>query len=168
PFAATATEIQKAELRVIRSGSLADALQASMAMPAIFQYFEAQNGERLIDGGVAERIPVSTARALGADFVIAVDALGPPRKDLKIRGVLDMIEQTYLVMDWAANKSRILSEPDLLITPDQGSRSLYKFSDNASSVEAGVAAAEKALPEIRQRISQWRLGIRRERRAKPR
>jgi len=158
PFAATATEIQKGEQRVLMSGSLADAIHASMSIPAIFQFVQTAAGERLVDGGVTERIPVSAARALGADFVIAVDALGSPRHNTEMRGVMDMTEQAFLLMDWAANKARILTEPDYLITPDQGNRSVHKFTDNALSVEAGAAAAEAALPEILERINEWRLG----------
>lgn len=147
PFAATATDLAKAELRVFTQGPLAAAIRASISIPGVFHVAEI-GGERFIDGNITERIPVSATKALGADFVIAVDAIGPIRTDYTPKGIFDIFERVMLIMDWAANKEKISAEPDYLITPDQGTRSLQKFKNNAESVKAGEDAAESAIPEI--------------------
>jgi NTE family protein len=57
---------------VLASGSMAEAMRASMAVPGVFTPY--QIGERsLVDGGLSSNLPIDTARAMGADIVIAVD-----------------------------------------------------------------------------------------------
>ena len=152
PFAAIATEIRQNRLHTFKSGLLTEAMRASMSIPGVFTYAENSQG-RFIDGGVLERIPVTAARELGAEFVIGVDALGPPdskyyHESGGINGMLDMIERAYLIIDWQAQKQRVTTEPDFLITPDQQGRSMYKFNDNVGAINDGIKAAIAALPEI--------------------
>ena len=72
PFAAVATDIVSGEEIVIRSGDLIEAVRASISVPGIFTPVRS-NGRILVDGGLTNPVPVSVARALGADIVIAVD-----------------------------------------------------------------------------------------------
>jgi len=78
PFAAVATDIESGEEIVFRQGSLSDAVRASIAIPGIFTPLAAR-GHMLVDGGLVNPLPVSVAREMGADFVIAVDVLRPPQ-----------------------------------------------------------------------------------------
>ena len=72
PFRAVATDIQTGEPYVMSKGNLARTIRASMAIPAIFTPVEI-DGHLLIDGGEAQNLPVQTAKAMGADIVIAVN-----------------------------------------------------------------------------------------------
>ena len=72
PFAAVATSLQTGAEIWLRSGSTLDAVRASIALPGIFTPVRWE-GSLLVDGGLANPIPVSLARAMGADVVIAVD-----------------------------------------------------------------------------------------------
>lgn len=72
PFAATATALQTGAEVWLRSGSTIDAVRASLAMPALFTPVHYQ-GRLLVDGGLVNPVPVSLARAMEADVVIAVD-----------------------------------------------------------------------------------------------
>jgi NTE family protein len=71
-FAAVATDIISGEEVVIRSGDLIEAVRASISVPGIFTPVR-RNGRVLVDGGITNPVPVSVARAMGADLVIAVD-----------------------------------------------------------------------------------------------
>ena len=71
-FAAVATDIVSGEEIVIRSGDVIEAVRASISVPGIFTPVRS-NGRILVDGGLTNPVPVSVARAMGADFVIAVD-----------------------------------------------------------------------------------------------
>ncbi|MDD5391342.1 MAG: patatin-like phospholipase family protein [Gallionellaceae bacterium] len=71
-FAAVATDIVSGEEIVIRSGDVIEAVRASISVPGIFTPVKS-NGRILVDGGLVNPVPVSVARALGADIVIAVD-----------------------------------------------------------------------------------------------
>jgi len=72
PFAAVATDLMTGEEVVATAGDLTEAVRASIAVPGIFTPVRS-NGRILVDGGLVNPVPVSVARAMGADLVIAVD-----------------------------------------------------------------------------------------------
>ena len=72
PFAAVATDLYTGGEVWLRLGSTVDAVRASIALPALFTPVVHQ-GRVLVDGAVVNPVPVSLARAMGADIVIAVD-----------------------------------------------------------------------------------------------
>ncbi|HEX5957588.1 MAG TPA: patatin-like phospholipase family protein [Hyphomicrobiaceae bacterium] len=71
-FVAVATEIGSGHEIWLTRGHLGDAIRASYAMPGIFKPV-AIEGRWLFDGALVNPIPVSVCRALGADYVIAVN-----------------------------------------------------------------------------------------------
>lgn len=72
PFAAVATDLQRGDEVWLRQGAVSDAVRASFALPGLFTPVW-REGRLLVDGGLVNPVPVSTARALGAELVIAVD-----------------------------------------------------------------------------------------------
>jgi NTE family protein len=72
PFAAVATDLETGHELWLRHGSMYEALRASTALPGLISPSRV-NGRWLVDGGLTNPVPVSVCRALGADFVIAVD-----------------------------------------------------------------------------------------------
>ena len=70
-FAGVATELDTGHEVWLRRGSLVDAIRASYALPGVFE--PVRLGRRwLIDGAVVNPVPVSVARALGAERVVAL------------------------------------------------------------------------------------------------
>ena len=72
PFAAVATDLESGREVWLRDGPVSEAVCASIAMPGLFRP-AMRDGNCLVDGGVVNPVPVSLARAMGADIVIAVD-----------------------------------------------------------------------------------------------
>jgi NTE family protein len=69
-YAAVATEVKTGHEIWLTHGRLVDAMRASYALPGIFA--SVLLGERwLVDGALVNPVPVSAARALGAEIVIA-------------------------------------------------------------------------------------------------
>ena len=77
-FAAVATEIATGHEVWLTQGSLVDAIRASYALPGILEPLNS-GGRLLMDGALVNPIPVTLARALGADVVICVNRNGDPR-----------------------------------------------------------------------------------------
>ena len=77
PFAAVATALHCGGEVWLRDGSTVEAVRASIALPALPTPVR-RDGITLVDGGLVNPVPVSLARAMGADRVIAVD-LGSDR-----------------------------------------------------------------------------------------
>lgn len=72
PFAAVATDLARGREAWLREGGVSDAVRASIALPGLFTPVR-RDGVWLVDGGLVNPVPVSLARAMGADVVIAVD-----------------------------------------------------------------------------------------------
>jgi NTE family protein len=62
---------------VLRSGDLAQAVRASIAIPLAFAP-ELRDGRFLADGGLSANIPVAVARSEGAERVVVSDATEHP------------------------------------------------------------------------------------------
>jgi NTE family protein len=71
-FAAIATEVRTGHEVWLTRGRMVDAIRASYALPGIFAPVEV-GGRWLVDGALVNPVPVSAARALGAEIVIAVN-----------------------------------------------------------------------------------------------
>ncbi|HSO07956.1 MAG TPA: patatin-like phospholipase family protein [Pelomicrobium sp.] len=72
PFAAVATDLETGNEVWLQEGSVVEAVRASVALPGLFSPARVA-GRLLVDGGLVNPVPVTLARALGADFVIGVD-----------------------------------------------------------------------------------------------
>ncbi|HZF30654.1 MAG TPA: patatin-like phospholipase family protein [Gammaproteobacteria bacterium] len=72
PFAAVATSLENGAEVWLRKGSTLNAVRASLAIPGLFTPVQTDDGI-LVDGALVNPVPVSLARAMGADVVIAVD-----------------------------------------------------------------------------------------------
>jgi NTE family protein len=71
-FASVATEVRTGHETWLTHGRVVDALRASYALPGIFAPVLI-GGRWLVDGALVNPVPVSTARALGAEIVIAAN-----------------------------------------------------------------------------------------------
>jgi NTE family protein len=76
PLAVQASDMHTGEPVVIRAGSVADAVRASSAIPSVFPPVQ-WLGHTLVDGDVAEKVPVTAAKALGLGPVVAIDVSNP-------------------------------------------------------------------------------------------
>lgn len=72
PFAAVATDLHTGQEVWLKEGSTTDAVRASIALPGLFSPIW-NEGRLLVDGGLVNPVPVTLARAMGADIVLAVD-----------------------------------------------------------------------------------------------
>lgn len=77
PLTVMATDLERGESVAIKEGNVADAVRASISMPAIFTPVKKED-VFLIDGGPADPLPVAEARARGANFIIASNVLKAP------------------------------------------------------------------------------------------
>lgn len=77
PLGIVATDLASGHEVWLREGRVAEAVRASFAMPGLFTPVR-RDGVFLVDGGLVNPVPVSLARAMGAQVVLAVD-LGSDR-----------------------------------------------------------------------------------------
>ncbi|HUJ01236.1 MAG TPA: patatin-like phospholipase RssA [Usitatibacter sp.] len=99
PFAATATALHTGQEVWLRTGSTLDAVRASISFPGLFAPVM-HEGRLLVDGGLVNPVPVSLARALGADIVIAVD-LSSDLVGSRLRNSDPGERQSSAIAEWA-------------------------------------------------------------------
>jgi NTE family protein len=120
PFAAVATSLRTGAEVWLRRGPALDAVRASIALPGLFAPVRWE-GSLLVDGGLVNPVPVSLARAMGADVVIAVDlgsdVLGrrfraPPAPEAPTGSVQKWMRQLQENLS-ALARERALDEPEM-------------------------------------------------------
>ncbi len=149
PFRAVATDIVTGEAVVLDSGNLASALRASMSVPAAFPPVEI-DGRLLVDGGLANNLPIDVARDMGADVVIAVQLLVTPPQRPDIQTVFDVLSQSVslLIIQNEEAQLRTLRDTDVLIQPDLGPFSSSSFFAAEQLVGPGEAAARAVVDQL--------------------
>lgn len=145
PFRAVATDLESGEPVVLSSGSLALAMRASMSVPGVFPPVN-YDGRLLIDGGVANNLPIDVARAMGADIVIAVNVQTGPKPREKLRSVISIVDQTInlLILRESRRQVETLDDNDLLIEPSLGEIGSGDFLRMEEAIKLGESAALNA------------------------
>ena len=141
PFRCVATNMLTGNPVVLKDGSLAEALRATMAIPGVFTPVEL-NGEVLADGGLVNNIPTGVVRQMHADVVIAVD-VGTPlggREELQTLG--GILDQSISVMT-IENDRRDLRQADVVISPDLGQYTRTDYYSAEQLIRLGYESAEK-------------------------
>ncbi|PEY41401.1 esterase [Bacillus cereus] len=153
PTAVVATDILKGEKVVFTSGSIADAVRASISVPGVFVP-EKIDGRLLVDGGVIDRIPVSVVKGLGADIVIAVD-VSPIKVNGEVTSIYDVIMQSIEIMQHELVVNRQIAS-DLMMRPAVEQFSSRAFTHIEDIIRVGEEEAEKHIQKIYSLIEQWK------------
>ena len=120
PYRAVAADLATGEAVVLGSGELAKAMRASMSIPSALVPVEL-NGKILVDGGVANNVPVNVARELcRPDVIIAVNVGAPLAPADQLTSVLSVTEQltNFLTVGNTNQQLRTLGRKDVLIVPE--------------------------------------------------
>jgi len=155
PFRAIAADINDGTAVVIKGGDLALAMRASMSIPGAFPPVLA-GGKVLVDGGIANNLPVEVLRGEGADIIIAVD-VGTPLSDITPQSsVLTLTGQLTGLLTVGNSQRSIatLGGRDVLITPPLGDRvATADFNKFKEALAIGLEGVEP----VRDRLAQ--LGV---------
>jgi NTE family protein len=150
PFGVVATDLASGERVVFRTGNTGMAVRASSAVPGVFKPITI-HGKEYVDGGLTSPIPVQAARAMGADFVIAV-AIGERPEWGKTGSTLEVLLQTITIMGNSIGRHE-LREADVVIRPDTAKVNATDFEGRHLAILEGEKATAAALVEIRQKLA---------------
>ena len=145
PYRAVATDLVTGEAVVLANGSLANSLRASMSVPGVFAPVKI-DGRLLVDGGMANNLPVSVVREMGADVVIAVDISTPLLTEEQLTSILSVTEQltSFLTRRTTEAQIALLGPGDILLVPELGDFSSADFEGADEIVHLGYDAAQAA------------------------
>jgi len=161
PFSVVATDIITGEEVVIKEGSVLEAVRASISIPVLFTVAKWQD-RYLVDGGLVNPVPVSVLREMGADFIIAVNAIpdltGRTRhmgkegtKDHKEPNIFNVIMHTVYMGTYALVRS-CLEDADVVISPQVAHIGYFDYHRAQECILKGELAAQDSILEIKRRL----------------
>jgi NTE family protein len=142
PFRAVAADIETGEAVVLSKGSLSRAMRASMSVPGALAPVEI-DGHLLVDGGIANNLPIDEARKLCGNVIIAVNISTPALKREEITSALSTGGQLINFLGKVNVERQIasLGQRDVLIAPELGDISAGSFDRSADAIRIGEDAA---------------------------
>ena len=152
-FAAVATDFESGKPVVFNVGNAGQAVRASASIPNVFQPVVI-GSRKYVDGGLSQPVPVSAAKKLGANFIIAVDISARPAKNVS-QGMFSYLDQTFNVMSQTALRQE-LGQANVVIKPqvlELGS--IGGFDQKQRAIQLGEQAARAALPEIKRKLAAY-------------
>lgn len=151
PFRATAVDLDSGEVLALGAGDLALAMRASMAIPGAIAPVD-WAGRLLVDGGLANNLPIDLAREMGADIVIAVDVGGLDADGRELTGPIAVMDQALhlMIRQNVVRQLEGLGPDDILLQPDLAAAEVgaTDFGGAAEALAAGLAAARGAAARL--------------------
>ncbi len=174
PFAVAAVDLDSNREIILQTGSVADAVLGSMAVPGIFAP-KKMHDYTLIDGGVLDPVPVRAARALAPGLPVVAVSLLPPLEEPSTPALaglpvpaplieqitrLNIAQAFRIFIDAVDIGQRQMTElrlkldnPEVIIRPDVGHINILEKVDVHKVARLGERAAQAKLPELEQAVS---------------
>ncbi len=165
-FCCVAVDILNSKKVVFNSGSLREAVRASMAVPGIFPPVLLQDA-MLVDGGIMEPLPMDALKSLNVNFKIASSIIFESTKsgytdhdkkaranknfDSKKFSIQTIIDKSMNMMHTQMVKSYLM-DAQIIIEPKIGDFGFFDFSKSKEIIESGRKAAIEKIPEIKRKL----------------
>ena len=147
PYRAVACDINTGKTAVLASGSLSMSMRASMAIPGAFKPVR-RDSLLMLDGGLVNNLPVDVARAMGADYVIAIDLTQNKHPDFQPKSIRKSMPKAT---KWLrsrpdfVNYNRNRAQADVYINPTLKGYNVMSFKPKA--IRAMIGLGEQAAKE---------------------
>ncbi len=145
-FVAVATELRTGRPVAFNRGDTGLAVRASCSVPGVFRPVSIE-GREYVDGGLTRPVPVSVARAAGADLVIAVVVSRQAADTGDLGSTRELLNQSVVILQNSIERAEVAGA-DVVIRPDLSQVSVSDFDARERAIEAGEAAARAAVPAI--------------------
>ncbi len=150
PLGVLATDLASGQGVLFRRGDAAQAVRASSAVPGVFAPVHIA-GRDYVDGGLVAPVPVRYARDMGAEVVLAVDISSAPEGNSAV-GSVQVLLQTFAIMGQSINRHE-LAGADVVLRPALAGVGSADFTARQRAIEAGRAAMQAALPQLRTQLA---------------
>uniref|UniRef100_A0A7T8BDE6 Patatin-like phospholipase family protein n=2 Tax=Breznakiella homolactica TaxID=2798577 RepID=A0A7T8BDE6_9SPIR len=154
-FRTVAADINSGDKVVFSKGYLADAMRASMSLPAIFTPWHV-DGRDLVDGGVVDNLPINLAREMGADIIIAVDLVDrvASSQEASRNNFLENFMKTMHISS-RENVKPQLNNADVLLTVDVSGFMQTAFDKGVELSAIGEKTARSNISQLQEIRSQF-------------
>lgn len=151
PYAAVATDGVSGLPVIMNSGPVGPIVCASTAIPLIMKPVN-YNDKMLWDGSIVHRVPVTLARSMGADIVIAIDVCLPTFTIGPLTNLLDSFMYSLDIMQERLAQDE-LELADVVIKPTVNA-SGFSFKNAPLFFKQGEKSTQEAIPAIRHSMAE--------------
>lgn len=152
-FAAVATRLDNGRKADFIKGNAGQAVRASCSIPNVFVPATI-GGTQYVDGGLVSPIPVQTAKAMGADLVIAVDISARPTGNQPV-SMWGLLDQTLNIMGQQSINQE-LAQANIVIQPKVGHIGTLDLKASNQTILEGEKAAQLQVKAIQQAINNFK------------
>ena len=152
-FAAVATRLDNGRKADFIKGNAGQAVRASCSIPNVFVPATI-GGTQYVDGGLVSPIPVQTAKAMGADLVIAVDISARPTGNQPV-SMWGLLDQTLNIMGQQSINQE-LAQANIVIQPKVGHIGTLDLKASHQTILEGEKAAQLQVKAIQQAITHFK------------
>jgi len=146
PLIVNAVDLSKGEEIVIDEGPVAEAVQASCAIPGIFTPVK-WNNRLLVDGGLLDNLPARHLSDRKMDYIISVN-VGAQRPLQKEPGnIFEILVQSYDII-WRNRDMPAYDYSDVIIEPELGDIAFHDTSQPGVLIDRGYDAAKEAMGKM--------------------
>ena len=147
-FACVASDLYSEKEVAFKTGSIRDAVRATISIPGFFVPFQ-KDDKLLVDGGILNNMPEDIAMELGADIIISCDVLSSFKLTRRPRNALETIIYSINVATKEIQKFKCLHS-DVLLKPNvEGLQQLsFTKAKTRTAIRRGEEEAEKHIKEI--------------------
>ena len=152
-FACVALDIISGYSEILHSGSIREAVRASSSVPGMLPPVKIDD-RMYVDGGWIETVPVSAARALGADFVVGVDVsreISSISYEDDINNSMDIIFRAADIARSTMNTFRT-READFIIHPQVGNADWSDFDNLDNYIAAGHRTTKEIINSLKKAL----------------
>jgi NTE family protein len=145
PLYIIGTDIKNGEEIVFNKGLLLEALMSSAAIPGVFPP-QRMKGHMIVDGGVINNAPISTAVRLGAERVV-VFPIGTPSPNQEPKTVAEMLIHSFIYLlnrQLATDLQLYKKKVDLIVVPPPGDINIgpHDFSKSRKLIDQSYKTAK--------------------------
>jgi len=147
-FACVSADLLTDKEVVFKTGSLRDAVRATISIPGVFVPFK-KDDMLLIDGGVINNLPEDVAMGLGADIIISCDVISNCRLTKKPKNAV--VSLFYSIFTSTKEIQKLKSHhSDILIQPDMSGITPFSYGKKGATlaVKRGEKETLKYIEEI--------------------
>lgn len=145
PFIVTTTNFVTGKPFPITSGPVAPAVQASAAIPGLFDPVHLY-GKILIDGGMVDPVAVDLVKPYHPKVIIAVGVAQELSPTMPVTNSGNL-SRAQIIRERSITQFSIRGA-DVIIDPHVGQTNVFQIGKKYQLFKAGEAAAKKALPKI--------------------
>jgi NTE family protein len=145
PFIVSTTNLRTGEVFPITSGPVAAAVQASAAIPGLFNPVHLY-GHILIDGGMSDPVAVNLAEPFHPKIIIAVD-VAKQLSEVMPATADETLARAKVIRQMAVTQFSA-QNADVVIRPAIGTTNVFQLGKKEQLFAEGERAAQEALPQI--------------------